>query len=323
MIRAPRATLTLLPLAHKTLALLFAVGLPLCLSGCSVRGYALRATADALSSTGGGYGEEEDPELARDAAPFGLKTMEALVKQVPDHQGLHLSLASGFTQFTYAFPQQVADRAEEKSLKDAQAGWLRCRRLYLRARDYALGGLELRHKGLAAALRGGDVARRAAALQQTTKDDVPFLYWGAGAWGLAVATAKGDANLIGDLGAIEAMMEQAQKLDEAWDEGSIHEFYVTYDVSRASGGGAASVKRHLDRALQLSGGKRLSPLVSYAEGLLVQQQNKAEFQRVLQQVVATDVLGDDPAWRRNRLSNVINQERARWLLTRIDDLFAN
>jgi predicted anti-sigma-YlaC factor YlaD len=297
--------------------------LALLASACSIRGYALRATADALSTTTGGYGEEEDPLLARDAAPFGLKTMESLLKSVPDHQGLHLALAGGFTQYAYAFPQQAADRAEDKNLKEAQAGWLRARRLYLRGRDYALGGLELRHKGLRAALRGGDAARRDAALQQTTKEDVPFLYWASASWGLAVATARDNPDLIGDLPAVEAMMDRALKLDEAWDEGSIHEFYVTYDASRTSGGGPASVKKHLDRAMQLGGGKRLGPLVSYAEGVLVAQQNKAEFQRVLQQVTAADALADDPAWRRNRLANIINQERARWLLGRLDDLFAN
>jgi predicted anti-sigma-YlaC factor YlaD len=292
-------------------------------SGCSIRGYALRATADALSSSSGGYGEEEDPRLAEQAAPFGLKTMESILRQVPDHQGLHLALAGGFAQYAYAFVQQDADRLEDKNLKGAQAGWLRARRLYLRARDYALGGLELRHKGLRAALRGGDATRRNAALQQATKEDVPFLYWGGAAWGLAVSTARDNADLIGDLPAVEAMMERALQLDEAWDEGALHEFFVTYDASRTSGGGPASVKKHLDRAMALSGGRRVGPLVSYAEGVLVSTQSKAEFRKVLEGVVATDIYKDDPAWRKNRLANILNQERARWLLGRVDDLFAN
>src|SRR5207244_7462076 len=102
---------------------------------------------------------------------------------------LHLALAGGFTQYAYAFPQQAADIAEDKNLKEARAGWLRARRLYLRGRDFALGGLalRLRQPGLRAALRGGDAARRDAALQKTTRQDVPFLYWAAAAWGLAVA----------------------------------------------------------------------------------------------------------------------------------------
>src|SRR5260370_24493940 len=82
--------------------------LPLCLflcfgAGCSLRGYALRAAADAVSSAGGGYGEEEDPELARDAAAFALKTMEQLLAEGPGHRGLPLPLASGFTPYSSPF----------------------------------------------------------------------------------------------------------------------------------------------------------------------------------------------------------------------------
>src|SRR4051812_14484130 len=55
-------------------------------SGCSIRTYALRGAADALSGTGGGLGTDDDPQLVRDAVPFGLKTMESLAESLPDHR---------------------------------------------------------------------------------------------------------------------------------------------------------------------------------------------------------------------------------------------
>ena len=54
--------------------------------------------ADALSSgSARTYAEDDDPELVRDAAPFGLKTIEALLERHPEHEGLLTALASGFT----------------------------------------------------------------------------------------------------------------------------------------------------------------------------------------------------------------------------------
>ncbi|MCS6915348.1 MAG: TRAP transporter TatT component family protein [Myxococcota bacterium] len=298
------------------------LGLLLGPAGCSIRTYALRATADALSGTGGGYAEEGDPQLAREAAPFGLKTMEQILQQVPGHIGLHLALARGFTQYAYAFVHQDADRAEDRSLQAAQAGWLRARRLYLRGRDHALAGLGLRCPGISEALRSGDATRRDAALACVTKKDVPLLYWAGAAWALAVSTARDQPDLLGDLPTVEAMMRRALALDESYDEGALHEFFVAYEASRPGVDGSAAARKHLERALQLSGGHRLGPLLSYAEGVLVQQQNKKEFVALLQRVLAADVLRDDPAWRRNRLANLIHQDRARWLLGRLELLFA-
>lgn len=307
----------------RPLRLVTLLGLLAAPSGCSIHTYALRATADALSGTGGGYAEEADPQLAREAAPFGLKTMEQILQQVPDHVGLRLALARGFTQYAYAFVQQDADRAEDRSLQAAQAGWLRARRLYLRGRDHALAGLGLRRPGLPQALRSGDAARRDAALARATKEDVPLLYWAGAAWALAASTARDRPELIGDLPTVEAMMRRALALDESYDEGALHEFFVAYEASRPGIDGSAAARRHLERALALSGGRRLGPLLSYAEGVLVQQQNKKEFVALLHRVLAADVLQDDPAWRRNRLANLIHQERARWLLGRLELLFAD
>lgn len=292
--------------------------------GCSIRGYALRAAADAVSAQGGGYSEEEDPELARDAAPFGLKTMEQLFRSVPDHRGLPLALASGFTQYTYAFVQQEADQAEDRNIQQAKAGWLRARRLYLRARDYALRGLEQRHPGLYKALLAPDAAGRAAALARARREDVPLLYWGGASWALAISDAKDDAGMIGDLATVEAIMARALALQEDYDQGALHEFYISYDASRSkeSGGGPERARQHLERALQLSKGHRVGPLVSYAEAVLVPQQKKDEFARMLRQVLDINVYADEEAWRRERLANIVNQNRARWLLSRLGDLFA-
>lgn len=294
------------------------------MSGCSIRGYALKSAADALSGTGGGFGTDDDPELIRQAVPFGLKTMESLADSVPTHRPLRLSLASGFIQYAYAFVNQDADRLADKSIPLAKKEWLRARRLYLRGRNYALDGLEMNYPGFRKAVLSGDKAQAQAALAKLTKDDVPLLYWAGAGWALAISIGKDDPNLFGDFPMVGVLMDRALELDEGFDEGSIHEFYVSYDAARSEdqGGGPAAAKKHLDIAVKQNQGRRLGVLLSYAEGVLQAQQKKAEFVKILEEIVATDVYSEDPTWKRQRLSNIIAQERSRWLLSKLSDLFA-
>jgi len=226
------------------------------LGGCA---YAIaNRLADTLAADGGSYASDDDPELIADAVPFALKTMEQVLDETPRHQGLLLALARGFAEYAYAFVQQDADRTEEIDVERSKELQARARRLYLRARDFGLRGLELRHPDAAATVRGAG-PEATAWLASATRDDVPFLYWTAASWALAIADAKSDMRLVGDLPRVEKLMDRALALDESWDEGAIHEFYVAYDGARSAsdGGGVERARKHLERALALSGNKKL------------------------------------------------------------------
>ena len=136
---------------------------------------------------------------------------------------------------------------------------------------------------------------------------------------LAIVNGKGDMGLVAELPVPVAMMERALALDEAWGEGALHEFFVSYLATRsaAEGGGPERVKAHLDRALALSMNKKVGPRVAYAEGYLVQAQDRAAFTATLEEVLSVD----PNASPRHRLVNVLSQRRARQLLDHVDDLF--
>jgi predicted anti-sigma-YlaC factor YlaD len=61
----------------------------------------------------------------------------------------------------------------------------------------------------------------------------------------------------------------------------------------------------------------VGPLLSLAESVALQIQDRAEFESLLQQALAIDP-DTVPKW---RLVNLILQERARWRLAHIDELF--
>ncbi|OLD64094.1 MAG: hypothetical protein AUI47_07400 [Acidobacteria bacterium 13_1_40CM_2_68_5] len=284
-------------------------------SGCSIRKFAVGRLGDALAESGPTYASDDDPALVRDALPFALKLIESLLDQTPEHRGLLLAAAGGFTQYTYAFVQEEADETEDRDLQAAAALRERARKLYLRARDYGLRGLETGHAGLAAALRSS----RAVALGQATKDDVPFLYWTAASWGAAIAMKKNDPDLLADLPAVESLIRRGFELEPDFDHGSIHEFLISFDGSRSDsmGGSIERARRHFEEAVRLSGGLRAAPLVDLAESVSVRLQDRAEFESLLRRALRIDV-DARPEW---RLSNLIMQRRARWLLGRADQLF--
>lgn len=305
------------PVNRHLIALLALAAL---LSSTACKSVAVGFVADAIAGGGGGaMASDDDPELVRDAVPFALKSMEGLLEQDPCHEGLLLALASGFTQYGFAFVASDADLADQKGdLAAARAGRERARKLFLRARDYGLRGLDGKQKGISKRLHPGP--ELAPALRELDeKEDVPFLYWTAASWSLAISSAKGDMALVAELPAPIALMERALALDEAWGEGAIHEYFLVLDPGRtaAEGGGIEKAKAHYQRALALSKNKKLGPHVSYAEGVLVKAQDRAGFMRVLEEVLAADPDAD----KAHRLENVLAQRRARALLAQADDLF--
>ncbi len=286
-------------------------------SACSLKRVAVGRAGDAFASGTVRLAEDDDPDLVGDAAPFALKATEALLSKSPRHRGLLLAAASGFAQYAYAYVQQEADFVETQDLTRATLLRERARRLFLRARDYGLRGLELDFPGLRERLR----AKRAEpshAVSATERRHVALLYWTGLAWFGAINLAKDDASLTADQHVAEALLQRALTLDETFQAGAIHDFFIAWEArSAAAGGSLERARRHFERALELSSGSRAWPFVAWAESACVARQDRGGFEEALARALAVD----REARPRYRLSNAIIQRRARWLLSRADELF--
>jgi predicted anti-sigma-YlaC factor YlaD len=290
--------------------------LGLALAGCSIKMMAIKTLGNALSESSSTFAKDDDPELVRDAVPFALKTIESLIEQEPRHQGLLTAASSGFTEYSYAFIQQEADFIEAQDLDRATEMRARAKKLYLRAFEYGMRGLEVDLPGFRELLhKDPDTA-----LAKTTKKHVPLLYWTGSAWAAAFAINKADSELSADQSLMDAIMRRALTLDEAWEMGSIHDFFISWEGGRAATGGSyEKARQHFERAVALSKGHRAAPYVSMAEVVSVGTQNKMEFQELLDAALKID-LNLAP---NQRLANVLSQQRARWLIARIDELFTD
>jgi len=297
-----------------TAAFPLALTLVALLPGCSIRSMAVNKIGDAMAETGSNFASDEDPELVGDAIPFGLKTMEGLLESAPKHKGLLLGASSGFVQYAYGWVQMKGDMVETKDLARATELRERARKLYLRARDYGLRGLEVDFPGFREALaRDPKVA-----LAKTKKVHVPLLYWTAMGWGGAMSLKVNDSEVSADQPIVEALARRALELDEGWGLGSIHEFFVSWESGRSSiGGSFERAREHFDKAILFSKGRRAFPYLTYAESVSVAKQDKAQFQEMLEKALAIDVSRPDD----QRLANLLAQKRARWQLGRLDELF--
>ncbi len=288
--------------------------LALLLPGCSIKRTAIKMVADTLSEGTSGFGADDDPELVREALPFGLKTLESLAVQLPTHRPLLRSLAYGFTSYSAGFVQPEIRALEEVDLDRAREQKVRARRLFLRARDYGLRALEVGYPGLRQKL----MADPKTALARTVKADVPDLYWTAAAWGSAISTGKDQMDLVADLPIVDALIHRALELDEPWEAGSLAEFMITFESRGESQGGSLDrARQYFNRAMELANGTRISPLVSLAENVSITTQNRAEFDRLLDQALAFDADSHPPS----RVVNLLAQKRARQLKALAGSLF--
>lgn len=283
-------------------------------TGCSIKTMAVNMIGDALASGGSTFASDDDPELVKTAVPFSLKLMESLLAESPRHKGLLVATAGGFTQYSYGFVQQEADEVEDEDLDAAFTMRERAKRLYLRARDYGLRGLEVNHRGFQAALRKDPDA----AVGVAKSGDVPLLYWTAASWAAAISLAKDDTNLMADLPVVQAMIDRALVLNESFEHGAIHSFLITYEMSSSRYPDAADrARNHFERAMELNGGQQAAPLVALAEAVALAEHDRAEFEDLLDRALAINA-DAAPEW---RLANLIYQRRARWLLQRIEGWF--
>lgn len=283
----------------------------LLLAGCSPKKIIVNRIGNALSGDSTVWMSDNDPELIKAAIPFGLKTNESLLEVSPEHLGLLEASAQGFAAYAFLLKEE-ADRAEAGNLKMARHLRARSSKLFVRARDFALRGLEVRHAGFSEGLKKD----RKATLAKTGQKDIGLLYWAGASWAGALSVAKDNLRLIAEFPITGALVGRVVELDESYDDGSAQEFLIAYEAGRP-GGSLEKARNHYGKALKLSRGERASVFLALAESISVPEQNVHEFRAMLKRARAIDP-DDIPE---TRLLNIIARERAEWLKTQIPELF--
>ena len=294
------------------------LALTLLLAGCSIKKYAINSVGDALAEGNSVYETDEDIELVGEALPFGLKLVESLLQESPNHRGLLLTATRGFVLYSYAYVDYPAQVAADEDIGKARKLRTRAHKLYMRALGYGLRGMETSYPGLGTRLTA-DPAAAVSVIQNSKKkqQDLPFLYWTAAALGSAISVSKNDAAMLARIPEVEAMIDRALELDETWDNGSLHEFQVTLAAAKPGTPDEATVRQHFERALALSEGRRGGLYVALAQAVSIPYQKRSEFTALLNKALAIDPDENEEY----RLVNLLAQRQARRLLSQTDELF--
>jgi hypothetical protein len=286
-------------------------------SSCSINAVALNMVSDAVTGgSAGAFRSDNDPELVGDALPFALKMYDTLLEQNPDHQGLVLTTSSAYVTYANAFLQTPASMLPFHEYEQEERLKARAKNLYLRGRDIALDGLDRKYPGFAVALENDEYA---AVLELVDESDVGLLYWAGAGWMGAFSLDAFDLRLSMTIPRAAALMERAFMLDEDYDNGAIHTFYVSYygSLPPALGGSVKKAELHFQRAVEISGGRLAAPYLAVAEAVALPDQDLERFTALMETILAIDVDANP----NNRLANTIHQRKASWYLDNLEEFF--
>jgi hypothetical protein len=243
--------------------------------------------------------DHSDPQTVRQGIPAYLLLLDSLLLDDPTDKKLLSSAAS-----LYALNSSLAASDPVQRRRQAERAWLYGRRLI------AGRGAEPLWE-----LPADDFA---AALSRFKKRDVPALYAFGVSWLAHLQADEQDPAALADLPKVEALFARLVELDEGYQQGGPQLYLGVLRLLRppALGGVPEQGRAHLERALELSGGRNLRAKVELARRYARMFYDRERHDRLLNEVLAADPVAEGLT-----LFNVTAQEDARALLASADDYF--
>ena len=167
-------------------------------------------------------------------------------------------------------------------------------------------------------LEKGDETEQTA-VRVLKADDAPCLYWTSTALG-KWAKMQGLGTTLKHIGTVEAYMRRVTELTPTYFFHAPDRYWGAYFalIPSFKGQDLGKSKTHLDASL--AGSPQYLPTkVIYADAWAVASQDKAAYQRMLEEVIAADP-GQDPDC---KAENVAAIDQAKKLLAQADDRFVN
>jgi tetratricopeptide (TPR) repeat protein len=186
---------------------------------------------------------------------------------------------------------------------------------YQKGLDSATTALKLAAPAFAKAMADGK--KHAEVINLAPKEAVPAMYWYASNLGRWAAT-KGFATRLRYKDDIKATIDHVKSLDENFFFAAPYRYLGGYEAQTAglAGGSLEKSEEYFKKAVELAP-SYLGTKVLWADFLCQKKRDKAMFKKLLDEVVAADPKADAQLV----AENTLEQEKAKRLLAKIDELF--
>ena len=298
------------------------------LLGCDIGKITVGTTAKILVRAQPSLQQESDYQLAHDAIPGALKTIEGFWIVDPDNEDLMGILTEGYCQYGAGFVEDDWEVAKfAKKLDDIEYHNARATHIFTRCLNYALKQLGDRWQS-----ELFDSPEKVAKLaKDTSSDKRDQMMWTALALGSIVNHNLGRAETLAYVSTVRVILDRVLELDGAKLPGRKelaalpHIAYgMIYSVGGAAvGGDPAKAKASFETALKLTAdkdhpdGKLLLArvLLGYRVGFVTN--DRKFFHAQLKQVLETP----PSVWPEQRLANEVAHRKARRYLSHEKELF--
>ncbi len=294
----------------------------LTLLACDIGQITVGTTAKVLVRAQPSLQQESDYQLAHDAIPGALKTIEGFWIVDPDNENLLRILTEGYCQYGTAFIEDEWEVAKfAKKLDDIEYHNARATHIFTRCLNYALKQLGERWQNDLF-----ETAEQVAKLAQDTgsgKRDQ--MMWAALALGSIVNHNLSKVEMLSYVSTVKVLLARVVELDmrsppDRKDFAALpHIAYgMLYSTGSAQiGGDPAKARAEFELALKLTDGKLLLARTLMGYRLGVMTNDRKLFHDQLKQVLETP----PSVWPEQRLANEVAHRRARRYLSHEKELF--
>jgi tetratricopeptide (TPR) repeat protein len=292
----------------------------LLVAGCGdfMNNMTVDSTAPVLKRASASFDAESDVQLAREALPGNLKTVDGFLAARPENADLLELTALGYVQYAFGF---LEDDLEAMKADDPHRPELvaRCTDLYDRAYDVGLRHVALDRGEVRDIAQKGRLDALAPALKRVGKDAVPGLNWAGVGLASAINLHRDDIARVAELPKAISLLERAYELDRGYYNynAGLSLAVIYSSQAKAVGGDPDRARALFQEVMEKTRGRYLMAQVLYARYYATVTLDRPLFEKTLKQVLATP----GSIWPEQRLANELARRRAARYLALADDLF--
>lgn len=225
-----------------------------------------------------------------------------------------LDLIKYKVQYAYGYLLEQADRVSDDDYTLATEYQDSAKIVFLNAINLSKALLSNRHSNFKIWIKDPNMSNISF-----TKDDVPFLYWLAASYGGIISASRAHPKWVVHLPKIGMLLDKAIQINPSWNQGALYTAMISYTVSRPDPPEniRQEARQYFELAIKASNDQDASPYIAFAENICIKEQDKADFIKLTNHVLAMDVNQNSDL----RLSNILSQDRARWLQSKVEDYF--